>query len=83
MLLRPVQLRWREGAGIQALVDIAIEGQHGLLGVVGGEPGRPGFVARHIQARELVRQRHQLGDLLRRLFTQHLDELARLRQKRR
>jgi len=76
VVLRPGQVLCTQAAGIEALIDIAIEGQHGLLGVAGIERQRPVRVACDVEAGELVRQRHQLGDLCGRALAQHVYELC-------
>jgi hypothetical protein len=77
VVLRPGQLRGREAAGIEAAVDVAVEGEGGLAGVLRGAPGRPGLVARRVEGGELVRQVHQFGNLEGRLLAQDLDQLGR------
>ena len=77
VLLRPAQLRCGERLGVEPAVDVAVEGQRGLPGVAGIARGRPGRIARHIERGELVRQVHQVGDVLRRLVAQQPDQLRR------
>ncbi|MNV48974.1 hypothetical protein D3C71_1409060 [compost metagenome] len=77
MVLGPGELGGREAAGVEAAVDVAVEGEGGLAGVLVGALGRPGGVAGHVEGRELVRQVHQLGDVLGRLLAQQLDEFDR------
>ncbi|MNT64690.1 hypothetical protein D3C72_2026080 [compost metagenome] len=74
MRLGPIELLGREAVGLQAVVDITVEGHDGLARVFGGELGRPGLVARHIQRCELVADVHQAGDLLGRFFAQHVNQ---------
>ncbi|MCY1409916.1 hypothetical protein D9M71_252750 [compost metagenome] len=75
MLLGEVEVGVNEIFGIEAGVDVALEGQQGLLGVVGGEVRVPAAVARGVEAGELVGQVHQLGDLRGAEFAQLLDQL--------
>jgi hypothetical protein len=65
MVLRPGQVVRRQGLGVETVVDIAIERQHRLLGILGRKFGAPGLVARHVQPRQAVAQAHQAGNLLR------------------
>lgn len=78
MVLYPVQGFRRQCLRVQSFVHVAVEGQHGLARVLGGELGRPGGVTGHVELRQRVAQVHQLGDLLRGVAAQHLDEFSRL-----
>ena len=83
VVLRPVELRPGQRLGVQRFIDIAVEGQHGLFGIVRGEGGRPGFVARRVQTGQRVRQFHQTGDLLGRFGFECGDEFGGLARKER
>ena len=83
MVLHPVEFFGFQGFGVQAVVDVAIESQHRLAGVLGGRLGLPGLVAGHVEARQRVAQAHELGNLLRRLVLQDVNQLRRLRHKQR
>ena len=81
--LRPVEVRSREAFGVQPLVNIAVEGQHRLLGILDAGLRRPGLVTRHIEAGQRVRQRHQFADLRRGFLPEHLDQLGGLADEQR
>ncbi|SOY42840.1 hypothetical protein CBM2587_A100007 [Cupriavidus taiwanensis] len=74
MLLREAEVFGRQRFGVEAVVDIAVEGQHRLLAVGRGKRWRPVGVARHVEHRELVRDVHQRAHVLRRQPAQALDQ---------
>ncbi|MNZ85909.1 hypothetical protein D3C78_1047160 [compost metagenome] len=76
MLLGEVEVVLAEAFRIQPRIDVALEGEQGLLGVLGGECGRPLGKARGVEAGELVGEMHQLGDLRRGQFAQLGDQLG-------
>ncbi len=78
MGLSPIQIGLRQAARIQAFVHIAVEGQHRLLAVVGGEGGAPGTIASDVQRGQRVAQVHQGGNLGGGIGLQHLDQRGRL-----
>ena len=58
MRLRPGQRLLIHGAGVQAVIDIAIKGQQRLAGIFFGRARRPGVVTRHVQSGQRVAQIH-------------------------
>ena len=80
VLLRPGQFVGAEAGGLQAVVHVAVEGQHRLACVGWGEGRAPGGVARHVELRQGIADGHQGGDVLGRFFAQHFDEGLRRAQ---
>ncbi|MNY43881.1 hypothetical protein D3C86_1788650 [compost metagenome] len=80
MLLGEVEVVLAEAFRIQTGVDVALEGEQRLLGVLHGEFGRPLGKARGIEAGKLVGEVHQLGDLRRGQFAQLGDQLGGVRE---
>ena len=65
MVLRPGNVIVLQAVGIQAFVDIAIEGKQGLAGVLCRELRAPGSVAGHIELGKLVADGHECSHVLR------------------
>ena len=76
MGLGVVELGLGEAAGVEAVVNVAIEGQHGRAGVGGAEGLRPLGVAGHVEGRQGVGEVHQLGHLGVGQLTQGGDQLG-------
>ena len=76
MFLCPVQVFGLQGFGVQALIHVAIESQHRLLGVFSRELRAPRLIARHIQAGKRIAQMHQAGDVVRRFLLQDVNQLG-------
>ncbi len=74
MLLSPVELLGRQGGGVQAFVDVAIEGQHGLTRVGLREAALPVRVALDVQLGQGRAQAHECRDVLGGLGLQNLDQ---------
>ncbi|MNE90283.1 hypothetical protein D3C80_1877830 [compost metagenome] len=74
MFLGVVEVVFAQALGVQAGVDVALEREQGLLGVLRGEGGGPTAEAGGVQPGQLVGQVHQLADLLWRQFAQLQDQ---------
>jgi hypothetical protein len=61
--LRKVEIVGAQLTGSKAIVDITVESQHGLLGVVRRERQAPVGVAAEIQRCQRIGQIHQMGDI--------------------
>mmetsp|Transcript_41203 Transcript_41203/g.96277 ORF Transcript_41203/g.96277 Transcript_41203/m.96277 type:complete len:371 (+) Transcript_41203:169-1281(+) len=81
MLLGPGQVLGAQGFGIQAVVDVAVEGQHRRLAVALGEARTPGGVAFDVQLRERLGEVHQRPHLLDAVATQYVDQRGRVGQE--
>ncbi|MCY1557126.1 hypothetical protein D9M68_939460 [compost metagenome] len=74
MLLREAELLGAQRLRVETVVDVAVEGQHRLLAVGGGELGRPLGIARDVEHGKLVGDVHQRAHVLRRELAQALDQ---------
>ncbi len=81
MILYISQLFLVQAGGVQSFVDVTIKGQDRLFGLRLGMFGGPVGVARHIKHGQLVAERHQFGNLSRRLLAQDLDQRLGLRDE--
>ena len=76
MILGEAVVGFIEGVGLQADVDVALEGLGGDLGVVRSERGLPLSEARRVESGDLVADAHQLRDAGRAVVAQDVDQLA-------
>ncbi|MCY1414181.1 hypothetical protein D9M71_296240 [compost metagenome] len=74
MLLGVAEVVFAQALSVQAGVNVALEGEQCLLGIVRGERWGPAAEASGIEASQLVGQVHQLADLLWRQFAQLQDQ---------
>ncbi len=80
MLLCEQQVALGEILDAQSGVDIALEGEQGLLGILRCEVSRPTAVARDVQGGQLVGKVHEFADLRWRVIAQQVDQQLRVLQ---
>jgi hypothetical protein len=81
MLLGEVEIGFVEILRLQAGVNVALERQQRLTGIVRGKFRLPLAKARGVQPGQLVADAHQAGDLRRRQLAANFDQLFRLVQQ--
>ena len=83
VLLRPSQVPFAEFGGFQAHVNIAVEGEHGLLGIAPVEGFAPSGVAVIVELGEARADAHEVRQVLGRQFAQFADQFRGIVQERR